>query len=445
MSCGVCGLKLTGQYVTIGTDKMHAACFKCESCACELAGVPFMASGVQKSTGYLCQPCYVKSNCEICDFCKEPIVEGSMLTAGNKKYHEACYEKKQKGIGFTANPDHGKKEEAIICEKCGTAITGSKVIRIGGKPYHQTCFVCASCNVSLESKKFFDVDGEWMCQPCAESDQFETCVACGGPIKGGSYMVDDQGNKYHNKCYSDQQKSKAETCFRCKKLILKGTLIRDKNINGTPNGNVFHEECYKEHKREEEKAAADKIRAGGAAARVAPKAEAPKSLKEIEDGAIKDGATGLITHGGEVHTLHREKSATGAKVEHKGGSTGFNNRELPAEMERDLAKVGREKAAVRIAVDISTEADLVGKCIEGINFEKNKFCNAEMKGEQKERGRTSTVVIGKKTGTYRIVGTEIDVTWKTKRYTHRDYTGGRASKEERIRPLEHQKIPLSKA
>jgi len=424
---------LSGSFVTIGTSQMHADCFTCANCNTGLAGVPFMASGVQTGSGYLCKPCYVRENCETCAYCNEAITSGSMVSAGGKKYHSACYEKKQSGVGFTAakqtTPEGAKVSTKPTCTICNQEIT-SGAVRIGGKPFHQACFKCSGCQTPLNGKPFFDVDGSYMCKTCAEDSQYPTCFACGELIKSSGFMEDAQGNKYHGKCYSQQTKANADTCARCNKLITKGALVRARDLSGNLTGEVYHKACHEEKVREDERAAADKIRAGGAAAVRAPVAQAPKSFSEIEK-TLEDG-TGLLVVGGETHTVTRQAPASGPTVQHAGSM------QLPPEMERDLAKVGADKTAARMATHAATTAELEGMVVNGIRFNKNSFCNKDMTGEVKGK----TVVIGKQSGTYRVKNGEIDVSWKDKKFTHRDWTNGQASKEERIRPIQHEKLPL---
>jgi len=160
------------------------------------------------------------------------------------------------------------------------------------------------------------------------------------------------------------------------------------------------------------------------------KSAAPtNSLKDIEAG-LHEGQ-GLVLAGGNPVIVTRNARTTGPTVSHTGA--------LPAALEQDLAKVQRETAADRIGKQVETNALLVGETIEGIRFEKQGFCNTDLIGDYKKKD----TVIGTKEGTYKkTFSGKIQVTFKEYCYTHPNWTDGKASKREKIKPLEKVQIDM---
>jgi len=273
---------------------------------------------------------------------------------------------------------------------------------MNGSPYHPECITCIGCDKNINGQKIFlTEDGSMMCKACAQGEP-ESPHGTGGAAQSPPSR---QGTK-----------------------------------DDAPQQSLGKESTTK---------------------RSAPApAPAPKqSLKEIEKGL--DSSTGLVTMGGaataistnpnsianpipnpdlslslsmmggELTTVKRAVPATGAAVEHTG-------KELPAALEGDLAKVARETAADRIEKQIWTNELLVGKTISEVRFNRNGFCQCDIHGEFKH----TRLKIGLKEGSYRIKNGLINVSWKDLKYTHNNWTGGKAIKQEKIRPIEHQKIPL---
>ena len=105
---------------------------------------------------------------------------------------------------------------------------------MSGAVYHQECLRCAACNTDLNKQQPYQVDGNLMCKPCAETDEFPVCKQCGKLVKSGACAVDAHGNSYHEECYAEKTKPDQPTCERCLKAIKSGSIIHDIDL-GTNN------------------------------------------------------------------------------------------------------------------------------------------------------------------------------------------------------------------
>lgn len=94
------------------------------------------------------------------------------------------------------------------CIKCdGKVIGESSGCTAMGNMYHVTCFCCHRCNVNLQGKPFYAVEG----QPYCETDYYETlekCSVCDMPIL--DRILRATGKPYHPNCF---------TCVVCGKSL----------------------------------------------------------------------------------------------------------------------------------------------------------------------------------------------------------------------------------
>ncbi|XP_026742155.1 lipoma-preferred partner homolog [Trichoplusia ni] len=94
------------------------------------------------------------------------------------------------------------------CVKCdGKVIGETSGCTAMGNMYHVKCFCCHRCNVNLQGKPFYAVEG----QPFCESDYYETlekCSVCGMPIL--DRILRATGKPYHPNCF---------TCVVCGKSL----------------------------------------------------------------------------------------------------------------------------------------------------------------------------------------------------------------------------------
>lgn len=95
-----------------------------------------------------------------------------------------------------------------ICIRCDEKVVGENSgCTAMGNMYHVKCFCCHHCNVNLQGKPFYAVEG----QPYCESDYYETlekCSVCYKPIL--DRILRATGKPYHPTCF---------TCVVCGKSL----------------------------------------------------------------------------------------------------------------------------------------------------------------------------------------------------------------------------------
>lgn len=102
-----------------------------------------------------------------------------------------------------SDPDHFG-----ICVHCGKAVVGeSSGCTAMQQIYHIDCFKCCQCQIHLQGKPFYALDGK----PCCEEDYLNTlekCSVCMKPIL--ERILRANGKPYHPKCF---------TCVVCGKSL----------------------------------------------------------------------------------------------------------------------------------------------------------------------------------------------------------------------------------
>ena len=85
--CKTCTKAILGQFVSLADDSWHQECFVCVNCEESLVG----QSLFPKEGEYFCKSCYGVLFSPKCPGCNDPIVEGSVLTIQNRKWHADCF------------------------------------------------------------------------------------------------------------------------------------------------------------------------------------------------------------------------------------------------------------------------------------------------------------------------------------------------------------------
>ncbi|EER36830.1 leupaxin [Histoplasma capsulatum var. duboisii H88] len=155
------------------------------------------------------------------------------------------------------------------CVKCGMTIA-SECISAFGDLYHPQCFKCHDCHRPIY-REFFPVQERNGPVPLCENDLFRRldmlCSECGGALR--DLYISAVGRKYHMDhftchscqhvigpgdnyyihrgkayCKNDYMAKYADRCYGC------GMAIMDQYIKVyMPTKRVWHERCYKTHKR----------------------------------------------------------------------------------------------------------------------------------------------------------------------------------------------------
>lgn len=86
-----------------------------------------------------------------------------------------------------------------ICVQCGKRVIGEgSGCTAMEQIYHIECFTCCQCQINLQGKPFYALDGK----PCCEEDYLNTlekCSVCVKPIL--ERILRANGKPYHPKCF----------------------------------------------------------------------------------------------------------------------------------------------------------------------------------------------------------------------------------------------------
>ncbi|XP_026839110.1 transforming growth factor beta-1-induced transcript 1 protein isoform X2 [Drosophila erecta] len=153
------------------------------------------------------------------------------------------------------------------CVKCNSRVLGeSSGCTAMDQIYHITCFTCADCQINLQGKPFYALDGKPYCEydylqtlekcsVCMEPilerilratgkpyhPQCFTCVVCGKSLDGLLFTVDATNQNY---CITDFHKKFAPRCCVCKQPIMPDP-GQEETIRVVALDRSFHLECYK--------------------------------------------------------------------------------------------------------------------------------------------------------------------------------------------------------
>lgn len=93
----------------------------------------------------------------------------------------------------------GDTESFGICVQCGKKVVGEQSgCTAMEQIYHIECFTCCQCQINLQGKPFYALDGK----PCCEEDYLNTlekCSVCVKPIL--ERILRANGKPYHPKCF----------------------------------------------------------------------------------------------------------------------------------------------------------------------------------------------------------------------------------------------------
>ncbi|XP_020809932.1 zyxin [Drosophila serrata] len=153
------------------------------------------------------------------------------------------------------------------CVKCNSRVLGeSSGCTAMDQIYHISCFTCSECQINLQGKPFYALDGKPYCEydylqtlekcsVCMEPilerilratgkpyhPQCFTCVVCGKSLDGLLFTVDATNQNY---CITDFHKKFAPRCCVCKEPIMP-EIGQDETVRVVALDRSFHLECYK--------------------------------------------------------------------------------------------------------------------------------------------------------------------------------------------------------
>ncbi|XP_052864571.1 lipoma-preferred partner homolog [Anopheles cruzii] len=164
--------------------------------------------------------------------------------------------------------DNGQDADSFgTCVKCGERVVGeNNGCTAMDKIYHISCFTCQQCQINLQGKPFYALDGKPYCEedylntlekcsvcqkPILERilratgkpyhPQCFTCIVCGKSLDGIPFTV-DATNQIH--CIEDFHKKFAPRCCVCKLPIMPEP-GEDETVRVVALDRSFHINCYK--------------------------------------------------------------------------------------------------------------------------------------------------------------------------------------------------------
>ncbi|XP_064537709.1 lipoma-preferred partner homolog [Drosophila montana] len=219
-----------------------------------------------------------------------PISSGasnSILVASESNTHlysngEARGEHNPSNIGYCQRTENGENmkqyhlasidttsevESYGRCFKCGERVLGeSSGCTAMDQIYHISCFTCTECQINLQGKPFYALEGQPFCEhdylqtlekcsvclkPILERilratgkpyhPQCFTCVVCGNSLDAIPFTVDATNQNY---CIADFHKKFAPRCCVCQEPIMPEA-GQEETVRVVALDRSFHLECYK--------------------------------------------------------------------------------------------------------------------------------------------------------------------------------------------------------
>ncbi|EDW71094.2 zyxin [Drosophila virilis] len=153
------------------------------------------------------------------------------------------------------------------CFKCGERVLGeSSGCTAMDQIYHISCFTCTECQINLQGKPFYALEGQPFCEhdylqtlekcsvclkPILERilratgkpyhPQCFTCVVCGNSLDAIPFTVDATNQNY---CIADFHKKFAPRCCVCQEPIMPEA-GQEETVRVVALDRSFHLECYK--------------------------------------------------------------------------------------------------------------------------------------------------------------------------------------------------------
>ncbi|XP_017126202.1 paxillin homolog 1 isoform X1 [Drosophila elegans] len=203
-------------------------------------------------------------------------IEREQLLYAHGNGRTKCYGEKNthlnNGDGISNNislaPDSVQEFENYgRCVKCNSRVLGeSSGCTAMDQIYHISCFTCTDCQINLQGKPFYALDGKPYCESdylqtlekcsvCMEPilerilratgkpyhPQCFTCVVCGKSLDGLLFTVDATNQNY---CITDFHKKFAPRCCVCKEPIMPDP-GQEETVRVVALDRSFHLECYK--------------------------------------------------------------------------------------------------------------------------------------------------------------------------------------------------------
>ena len=232
--CRGCKKKCSGEVLRVNDYYFHTQCFKCKDCGVSLSQGGFFT----KNNDYYCSKCYQSHYGTKCGHCGL-FVEGEVVTALGKTYHQNCFTCAGCGKPFPAGERVTFTGKNCLCQRCvrknnadgksspqkstvnGTVTTGQNASSNGGaaddlcggcgdelrdgqalmaldKQYHVWCFKCKACDMLLHGE-YMGKDGHPYCEKDYQARFGVKCTYCRRFISGKVLQAGDN-NHFHPTC-----------------------------------------------------------------------------------------------------------------------------------------------------------------------------------------------------------------------------------------------------
>lgn len=246
--CQACKKKCSGEVLRVQDKYFHTACFKCKACNSSLAQGGFFS----KDGAYYCTADYQRNFGTKCASCGD-YVEGEVVTALGKTYHQKCFTCARCRQPFPSGDKVTYNGKEVLCQKCvqipirdATPKTSptttspspnecagcredlkeGQVLVALDKSWHIWCFKCHSCGTVLHGE-YMGKDGIPYCERDYQKQFGVKCAYCNRYISGKVLQAGDN-HHFH------------PTCARCSKC---GDPFGDGEEMYLQGGAVWHPRC----------------------------------------------------------------------------------------------------------------------------------------------------------------------------------------------------------
>ncbi|XP_066246465.1 actin-binding LIM protein 2 isoform X3 [Euwallacea similis] len=245
--CQACKKKCSGEVLRVQDKYFHTGCFKCKACGSSLAQGGFFS----KEGAYYCTADYQRNFGTKCASCGD-YVEGEVVTALGKTYHQKCFTCARCRQPFPSGEKVTYTGKEVLCQKCvqipvrdstpksspATSplpnecagcredLKEGQVLVALDKSWHIWCFKCYTCSAVLHGE-YMGRDGVPYCERDYQKQFGVKCAYCNRYISGKVLQAGDN-HHFH------------PTCARCSKC---GDPFGDGEEMYLQGGAVWHPRC----------------------------------------------------------------------------------------------------------------------------------------------------------------------------------------------------------
>ncbi|XP_034485420.1 lipoma-preferred partner homolog [Drosophila innubila] len=200
-------------------------------------------------------------------YCSGGIATDESIDPNYSKRDTDTIDDSQSNYHLTPIDSTNEVESYGRCYKCGERVLGENSgCTAMDQIYHISCFTCTECQINLQGKPFYALEGNPFCEydylqtlekcsvclkPILERilratgkpyhPQCFTCVVCGNSLDAIPFTVDATNQNY---CIADFHKKFAPRCCVCKEPILPEP-GQEETVRVVALDRSFHLECYK--------------------------------------------------------------------------------------------------------------------------------------------------------------------------------------------------------